>query len=128
MTYHITEGVSINVETYYQSQYSNPLVGEYLFAYRITIENQSAHPVQLLSRHWDIIDSNGVFKEVDGEGVIGAQPIIESGTSYQYSSGVNLYTDMGKMRGYYNMRNMYNNRLFKVFIPEFELIAPFKNN
>jgi ApaG protein len=128
MVQQVTEGVSITVETYYQPAQSNPLSSEYLFAYRITIENLSAMPVKLLSRHWYITDSNGAHREVEGEGVIGQQPIIGSGETYQYVSAVNLRSEMGKMYGSYKMENLYNKRLLVVGIPEFQLIAPFKMN
>ena len=128
MVQQVTEGVSITVETFYQPAQSNPLSSEYLFAYRITIENLSTMPVKLLRRHWNIIDSNGSYREVEGEGVDGQQPIIEPGDSYQYVSAANLRSDMGKMYGTYQMENLYNTKLFTVNIPEFQLIAPFKMN
>lgn len=128
MVQQVTEGVSITVETFYQPAQSNPVSSEYLFAYRITIENLSPLPVKLLRRHWHIIDSNGTYREVEGEGVIGEQPIIEPGGNYQYVSAANLRSDIGKMYGTYDMENLYNKRLFKVNIPEFQLIAPFKLN
>ncbi len=124
----VTEGVSVTVETFYQPAQSNPLASEYLFAYRITIENLSTMPVKLLRRHWHIMDSNGTYREVEGEGVVGQQPVIESGGSHQYISACNLRSDMGKMSGSYQMENLYNKRLFIVHIPEFQMIAPFKMN
>lgn len=128
MVHQVTEGVSITVETFYQPGQSNPLHSEYFFAYRITIENQSPMPVKLLRRHWHILESSGVSREVEGDGVIGQQPIIEPAEQYQYVSAVNIRTDIGKMYGTYEMENLYNNRLFKVQIPVFELVAPFKLN
>lgn len=128
MVKQITEGVSISVETFYQPNQSNPLNSEYLFAYRITIENLSAIPVKLLRRHWHIVDSNGLFREVEGEGVVGQQPIIQSGDNYQYVSACNLRTEIGKMYGTYLMENLYNKKHFTVAIPEFKLLAPFKMN
>jgi ApaG protein len=65
---------------------------------------------------------------VEGEGVVGQQPVIEPGGSYQYVSACNLHSDMGKMWGSYQMENSYNKRLFDVQIPEFQMIAPFKMN
>jgi ApaG protein len=124
----VTEGVSITVETFYQPDQSNPISSEYLFAYRITIENLSTMPVKLLRRHWHIVDSNGTYREVEGEGVVGQQPVIEPGGSYQYVSACNLRTDMGKMYGSYQMENLYNKKLIAVQIPEFQMIAPFKMN
>jgi ApaG protein len=128
MVQEVTEGVSITVEIFYQPGQSNPMSSEYLFAYRVTIENLSTMPIKLLRRHWHIIDSNGTYREVEGEGVIGQQPIIEPGGSHQYVSACNLRTDMGKMYGTYQMENLYNKKLFKVNIPEFQMIAPFKMN
>jgi ApaG protein len=128
MVQQITDGVSITVETFYQPAQSNPVNSEYLFAYRITIENQGPNPVQLIRRHWHIFDSNGSYREVDGEGVVGQQPIIEPGNSYQYVSAANLRSDMGKMYGTYQMENLYNKKIIQVQIPEFQLIAPFKMN
>lgn len=128
MVQQVTEGVSITVETFYQPNQSNPLSSEYLFAYQITIENLGINPIKLLRRHWHIIDSNGAYREVEGDGVVGQQPIIEPGGSYQYVSAANLRSDMGKMHGTYQMENLYNKRLITVAIPEFQLIAPFKLN
>jgi len=70
----ISEGVEVSVETFYQPDYSNPLSGEYMFAYRITIENHNNFSVKLHRRHWHIFDSNGSYREVEGEGVVGVQP------------------------------------------------------
>ena len=128
MIQQVTEGVSITVETFYQPAQSNPVGSEYLFAYRITIENLSSMPVKLLRRHWHIMDSNGSVREVEGEGVVGQQPIIEPGQSYQYVSAANLRSEIGKMYGTYQMENLYNKKLLTVSIPEFQLIAPFKLN
>jgi ApaG protein len=107
---------------------SSPIDAIYLFAYRITIENFSEIPVKLLRRHWYIIDTNGTYREVEGEGVVGQQPVIEPGKSYQYVSAANLKTDIGKMYGTYTMQDMYSQKLITVQIPEFQLIAPFKRN
>ena len=124
----ISEGVKISVETFYQQDYSNPLQSEYMFAYRITIENNNSFPVKLLSRHWHIFDSSGEYREVEGEGVVGMQPVINSGEEYQYVSGCNLHTEMGRMHGSYQMENLHAKKLFDVNIPAFEMITPFKNN
>ena len=124
----ISEGVQVSVETFYQQDYSNPLQSEFMFAYRITIENHNSFPVKLHRRHWHIFDSNGSYREVEGEGVVGVQPTLPSGEKYQYVSGCNLRTEMGKMFGAYQMENLDNKQLFDVNIPAFEMIVPFKNN
>ncbi|HVF97529.1 MAG TPA: Co2+/Mg2+ efflux protein ApaG [Flavisolibacter sp.] len=124
----ISEGVEVRVETFYQQDYSNPLQSEFMFAYRITIENHNAFPVKLRSRHWHIFDSNGSYREVEGEGVVGMQPVIHPGDEYQYVSGCNLHTEMGRMHGTYLMENMNTQHEFEVKIPPFEMIVPFKYN
>lgn len=128
MVQKITEGISVSVETFYQPAQSNPINAEYLFVYRITIENLTEFPVKLLRRHWHILDSNGSHREVEGEGVVGQQPLIEPNEPYQYISAANLKSDIGKMFGTYEMINMYNRKKIIVSIPEFQMIAPFKLN
>lgn len=128
MEQQITEGICITVESFYNSEQSNPLLNEYNFAYRISIDNHAHFPIKLHRRHWHIYDSNGTHREVEGEGVVGQQPIIEPGDSFQYVSGASIRTDMGKMHGTYQMENMLNKKLILVQIPEFELIAPHKLN
>ena len=128
MTSMISEGVEVSVESFYQPDYSNPISAEFMFAYRITIENHNQFPVKLLRRHWHIFDSNGQNREVEGEGVVGVQPILNPGERYQYVSGCNLRTEMGKMYGTYLMENCDNKKEFHVNIPTFEMIVPFKNN
>lgn len=128
MVTQITEGVKISVETVYQPEYSNPGNDHYMFAYKISIENLSDYSVQLMRRHWLIFDSNGSHREVEGEGVVGLQPVIEPGSSHEYVSGCNLKTDMGSMKGSYEMRRLVDDEGFKVQIPEFFMIAPYKLN
>lgn len=124
----ITDGVKISVETIYQPEYSNPANEHFMFAYRVNIENMTENSVQLLNRHWNIFDSNGTNREVEGEGVVGQQPVIEPGDNHEYVSGCNLKTDMGSMRGSYEMERIVDGLKFRVNIPEFYLIAPYKLN
>lgn len=124
----ITEGVKISVETMYQDEYSNPASGQFMFAYRIEIENLSDYTIQLKRRKWTIFDSNGSEREVEGEGVVGLQPIIEPGSSHSYVSGCQLTTEMGSMKGYYYMSRVATDIEFSVTIPEFHLIVPYKLN
>lgn len=128
MVAQITEGVKVSVETTYQPEYSNPANEHFMFAYKIQIENLGEYSVQLLRRHWVIFDSNGSKREVEGEGVVGLQPIIQPGQHHEYVSGCNLKTDMGNMQGTYQMKRLVDNELFEVKIPQFALIAPFKLN
>ncbi len=124
----VSEGVLVSVETFYQADYSNPQQGEYMFAYRITIENKNSFTIQLQRRHWHIFDSNGENREVEGEGVVGEQPVLKPGEQYQYVSGCNLKSEMGKMYGTYEMENLDSKQLFDVNIPPFDLIVPNKMN
>jgi len=124
----ISEGVKVSVETFYQQDYSNPQQSEFMFAYRITLENHNTFPIKLHRRHWHIFDSNGSYREVEGEGVIGVQPTLQPGENYQYVSGCNLRTEMGRMDGQYEMENLNSRKMFFVGIPPFEMIAPMKFN
>ncbi|WP_166332737.1 Co2+/Mg2+ efflux protein ApaG [Sphingobacterium chungjuense] len=124
----ITSDVQISVEVLYQPEYSNPDNLHFMFAYRITIENQGTETIQLVRRHWDIFDTIGDHKQVDGEGVVGEQPILESGQSHQYASGCNLRSDMGYMQGFYEMQRLSDGEFLTVAIPRFNLIADFRMN
>ncbi len=128
MATQITDGVKVSVETVYQPEYSNPENGHFMFAYKITIENLGDYSVQLLRRHWHIFDSSGTHREVEGEGVVGQQPIIEPGEQHVYVSGCNLKSDMGTMKGTYQMLRELDGSLFEVTIPKFDLIAPHRLN
>jgi ApaG protein len=124
----ISAGIKVSVEVYYQPDYSNPLNNEYMFAYRITIENKNVFAVKLLTRQWFIFDSNGEHREVEGEGVVGQQPILNAGQQFQYSSGCNLRTEIGKMHGTYTLENLNTKQQFTVNIPAFQMIVPTKYN
>lgn len=124
----VTQGIKVTVTTQYQSLYSRPFQDAYAFSYKVKIENQSDYTIQLLRRHWHIIDVNGMHHEVEGEGVVGLQPIIEPGKSHEYISGCNIDAPIGKMYGTYLMEKTANGRFFEVEIPEFTLIAPFLLN
>ena len=123
-----TEGVKVTVTTNYLPDYSSPVQQHYVFAYKISIENNSEFTVKLLRRHWYIHDATGVVREVEGEGVVGQQPVLEPGESHEYVSGCNLKTGMGKMRGTYLMERLVDGKKFDVTIPEFNLIVPYKLN
>lgn len=124
----ISEGITISVETNYQPDYSNPENSEFMFAYRIHIQNNNPFPVKLLRRKWNIFDSNGSSREVEGEGVVGVQPEIKPGETYQYVSGCNFRTEIGKMTGTYLMESKNTQKTFYVTIPPFVMCTPFKLN
>lgn len=124
----ITEGVKISVESIYQPEYSNPEKEHFMFAYRISIENVGDYTVQLLRRHWQIFDAIGEHREVEGDGVVGEQPVIQPGESHQYVSGCNLKSEMGYMEGTYQMSRQLDGEIFYVEIPRFNLIANHRLN
>ena len=115
--------IDIKVTTQYLKQQSDPARSSYAFAYTITITNLREHPVRLLSRHWIITDQNGSIDEVKGSGVVGQQPLIAPGKSYQYSSGTVITTETGDMQGSYTMEGS-DGEQFQAAIPMFILAVP----
>jgi len=128
MMQQITQGVCVSVETFYNKDISNPGMNEYIYAYEITIDNFSDFPLQLQSRFWQITDALGNVRTVEGEGVVGKQPFLDPGQSFQYTSGVGVKTDMGKMEGYFMVDNLKTKEAVKIQIPLFYLNPPFKMN
>jgi len=128
MVTEITNGVKVSVITAFQPEYSSPSQSHFVFNYKIHIENHSEYTIQLLRRHWFIFDSNGSERQVEGEGVVGQQPIIAPGESYEYISGCNLNTEMGKMVGSYKMQRQVDESTFEVNIPAFHMIVPYRLN
>src|SRR5437868_7752454 len=123
----ITKDIKIIVETEYQGGKA-PEAGHHMFLYRITIENKGDYTIKLLRRKWHISDSNHPDTEVEGDGVVGQQPVLEPGESYQYVSGCSLYSEIGKMHGTYTMERQIDGKKFEVEIPEFMLIASHRLN
>ncbi len=123
-----TQKITISVETSFQPKHRFAGISQVLFAYQISIKNNSATAVQLLSRHWFIADSMGLNREVQGDGVVGEQPVIQSGDSYTYMSMCSLESDMGKMYGIYTMQRLSNDEIFEVEIPEFTMVVPNRLN
>ncbi|KZN50688.1 Co2+/Mg2+ efflux protein ApaG [Pseudoalteromonas luteoviolacea] len=115
--------IKVSVETFYVEAQSQPEKDKYVFAYTITIKNHSLCSAKLESRYWLITDANGKETEVEGEGVVGEQPTIRPGESYQYTSGAVLDTPVGTMEGYYLMRNEFGSE-FKAPIKVFRLNRP----
>lgn len=116
-----TNGVRIDVETYYIADKSVPAMNQYLFGYEITITNENPEAVQLLHRHWLITDALGRVEEVKGPGVIGKQPRLKPGDSFTYDSFCPLPTPFGSMRGTYKMMRD-NGEFFEVDVPLFSLV------
>ena len=115
--------IQILIETDYIEDQSSSSDERFVFAYTITIENTGVIPAKLLSRHWVITDSNGKIEEVEGDGVIGEQPIIQPGEAFSYTSGAILETDVGTMSGSYQMVDE-SGHPFDADIPEFVLSIP----
>ena len=115
--------VGIDVVTAYLPNHSRPQDRQYSFAYTITIRNGSDLPVQLLSRHWIITDAHDEVQEVRGLGVVGKQPLLKPGESFQYTSGSALNTPVGTMKGTYQMV-AEDGTHFDAEIPEFTLAMP----
>ncbi len=128
MVTEITKGIKVSVETEYQPAYSSPSQYHYVFTYRITIENQSEYTIQLMRRHWHIFDAGYSQREVDGEGVVGQQPVLEPGQLHQYVSGCNLKSGIGKMMGTYQIERVMDGSVIHINIPEFTMIAPIRLN
>lgn len=124
----VSEGVEILVQTSYLDSHSSPQEKQFFFMYEINIVNQNDFPIRVLRRHWNIFDSIGDYREVDGDGVVGETPYIEPGKRFVYNSGCNLSTEIGKMSGFYIVRNEITMQEFTVTIPEFSLFAPAKLN
>jgi ApaG protein len=120
----ITNGIKVSVKTEYQEFYSDPLQNHYAFSYKIRIENASDSTFKLISRHWRIFDSTGSKYEVEGEGVVGKQPVIEPGRSHEYISGCNFNSSMGQMDGYYIMERVIDGKYFQIDIPKFFMTLP----
>lgn len=118
-----TWGIEVTVEPFYLDDESEPGENRYVWGYRITIVNNSSETVQLRSRYWQITDANGRVEEVRGAGVVGEQPTLEPGDSFQYSSGCPLSTPSGVMVGRYGMHST-NGNAFEVDIPAFSLDIP----
>ena len=115
--------VDVNVETHFLEGESDIPNQRYVFAYTITIKNSGNIGVQLLSRHWIIVDSNEKVQEIHGEGVVGEQPFLRPGESFQYTSGTLIETPVGTMRGSYQML-AEDGSPFDAKIMEFALVAP----
>lgn len=118
-----TNGVTVRVSVTYLPEQSEPARGRWFWAYHIRLENEGGRPVQLLTRHWIITDGRGARHSVEGEGVVGEQPLIEPGGSFDYVSGCPLATPSGAMQGSYRMVDE-DGRTFDVEIPRFALLAP----
>ena len=119
----VTEGIRVSVQSAYLEDRSAPEEGSFAFAYHVTIANEGHGRVQLMRRHWIITDGNGEVREVEGPGVVGEQPVLQTGEAHRYTSGAVLATPVGTMEGTYEMHEP-DGRTFKAVIPRFQLQKP----
>ena len=118
-----TRSIRVTVTPYYLEDQSSPTDNRYVWAYHVRIENRGAETVQLRRRHWRITDAMGRMQEVRGPGVVGEQPVLAPGQSYEYTSGTPLPTPSGIMVGSYDME-LPDGECFAVAIPAFSLDSP----
>ena len=120
----VTRSVRVQVYSQYDAERSEPVKEQWFFLYTITIRNEGTDTVQLLTRHWVITDGNGKVEEVRGPGVVGKQPILKAGESFEYTSGCPLTTPFGLMEGTYQMVASDGEK-FDVKIAPFTLSEPY---
>jgi ApaG protein len=118
-----TDGITVRVAVNFLPEQSRIEAGKWFWVYHIRIENDSAHAVQLLRRHWKITDGRGAVNLVDGEGVVGETPLLQPGQSHDYVSGCPLDTPHGSMEGHYTLRRG-DGAMITAAIPHFGLAAP----
>ena len=115
--------IEVSAVTQYLADQSDEAAGRFVFAYTITLHNTGSVAAQLISRHWIITDAQGLVQEVRGLGVVGAQPLLEPGEKFEYTSGASIATAVGTMKGSYQMVATDGTR-FEAPIPEFTLSVP----
>ncbi len=118
-----TAGVVVRVAVSFIKEASDPSAGRWMWSYHIRIENHRSETIQLIDRRWEIRDGRGATHVVEGLGVVGDQPVLEPGQSYDYVSGCPLATSSGQMVGHYGMRDS-DGDAFLIAIPAFPLLAP----
>jgi ApaG protein len=123
-----TRGITVSVRSFYLADQSKPAEGRYFWAYQVRIENGGAETVQLLRRTWRITDALGRTQQVQGEGVVGKQPVLEPGGSFEYTSGTPLPTPSGIMQGAYHMTAPATGEAFDIGIPAFSLDSPHQDS
>ncbi len=128
MIQQITRGIKISVETKFEGSFLKEQILHHAFLYSITIENQSKDVVQLLSRHWKILESVSRPQYINGNGVVGKKPIIRPGESHTYQSGSLITSPLGSMSGTYIMINFTTAKKFNVEVPNFRLSVPYISN
>lgn len=121
-----TRGVRVTVRAFYLDDQSDPSEGRYVWAYKVEIVNEGSATVQLMQRTWLITDGQGRTLRVHGDGVVGEQPTLEPGESFDYTSGTPLPTPSGFMRGVYHMQIPDTGETFDALVPPFSLDSPYQ--
>ena len=124
----ISSGVQISVKTIFRGDLSEINIGQFFFNYEVYMENMNDYNVQLISREWYIFDSLNEARLISGPGVIGEQPILKPEGNFSYTSGCDLNSEMGRMKGFYTFKNLSTGDLFQVNVPEISLEYPSKLN
>jgi ApaG protein len=124
----LTNGILVTVKSAYMPERSTPTLRRFAFAYTVTIANEGGDTAQLLRRHWIITDGDGNVEEVEGEGVVGEQPILGPGESFEYTSWCQLATPSGSMHGTYRMVTNNTGASFEAEIAPFRLGMPYSLN
>ena len=119
-----TREIRVNVRALFLADQSEPERSHFVWAYRVSISNEGGRTVQLMQRTWFITDGRGLTQRVHGDGVVGDQPVLAAGESYEYTSGTPLSTPSGFMRGQYHMVDSASGERFDVAIPSFSLDSP----
>lgn len=124
----ITSGIQISVKANFRKDLSEVTDSQFFFNYVIEIENTNTFNVQLISRDWYIFDSLNEARYITGAGVVGEQPILKPDEKFRYTSGADLNSELGMMKGFYTFKNLIDGETFQVFVPTFLLEFPFKLN
>lgn len=120
----VTRDIRVTVRAFFLADQSEPERAHFVWAYNVSIANEGRHTVQLLRRSWAITDAQGRTQHVHGEGVVGEQPVLDPGESFEYTSATPLATPTGFMRGAYHMVATTTGEAFDVAIPGFSLDSP----
>ncbi len=117
-----TNNICISVTPRYEETHSDPSRLHYVFSYEVTIENKGNESVKLLRRNWIIKSIDGLVRNVEGEGVVGEQPLLKSGECFKYSSWAPISSEIGEMKGSFLMQNLDSGDFFKAKVPSFQFI------
>ena len=120
----VTDGVAVRVQPRFMHDESKPATGQFVWSYTVEIENGTEQTWQLMRRHWQIVDAEGRKQEVEGEGVVGQQPVLKPGEAFKYTSGAPLSAPSGVMGGSYHLLSE-NDENLTVVIPTFSLDSPY---